>query len=57
MGKADDFLDQAAAEQLAAKCIPGSDQRRQFLEIAEQWRALARQTEDPRADAGDSSEA
>ena len=61
MGRADDFLERAAAaDELAAKCIAGSDQQRQFKEIADQWRDRARQartldhSDDPRKGIEDS---
>ena len=62
MGEADDYLSRAeAADKLVAMCAPGSDQQRQFREIAEKWRALARQAVDQdegqmRRGAGDQGE-
>ena len=44
MTQADDYLNQAkSADEYAARCVSGSDQQRQFREIAKQWRILARE--------------
>jgi hypothetical protein len=48
MACADDNTARAAeAEALAARCVSGSAEQRQFLDIAEQWRARERRIPAP----------